>query len=59
MVKESKFLRKQAQKAERQAETIADAEAAEDMRKLASAYRAQADVIRRAEKPKASAKAKR
>jgi len=53
MVKESKFLRKQARKAEKRAETTGDAETADDMRKLASAYRAQADVIRKAEKPKA------
>ena len=59
MVKESKFLRKQARKAEMVAETIEDPEAAQDMRKLASAYRAQADVIRKAEKPKARSKAMR
>ena len=58
MVKESKFLRKQARKAEMRAQTIEDPETAQDMRKLASAYRAQADVIRKAEKPKARSKAK-
>jgi hypothetical protein len=52
MVKESKFLRKQARKAEKRAEVVEDAEAAENMRRLASAYRAQAEVIRKAEKPK-------
>ena len=52
MVKESKFFRKQARKAERRAETVEDAEAAESMRRLASAYRAQASVIKKTEKPK-------
>jgi hypothetical protein len=43
MVKETKFFRKQAKKAERMARAISDAEAAESLSNLAEAYRKQAD----------------
>ena len=44
MVKETKFFRKQAKKAERMVRAISDAEAAESLSNLAEAYRKQADV---------------
>jgi hypothetical protein len=43
MVKETKFFRKQAKKAERMVRAISDAEAAESLSNLAEAYRQQAD----------------
>jgi hypothetical protein len=46
MVKATKFLRKQAAKAERVALTTADEETSKEMLTLASAYRAQADVLK-------------
>jgi hypothetical protein len=46
MVKEAKFLRKQAKKAERMARAMSDAEAAESLSNLAKAYRKQADVLK-------------
>jgi hypothetical protein len=45
MAKETKFLRKQADKAERRARVTADAEVSESLLNLASAYRTQADVM--------------
>lgn len=46
MVKARKFLRKQADNAERAARVSGDPETAEGLRAMARAYRAQADVIR-------------
>jgi hypothetical protein len=47
MVKETKFLRKQADKAERTARSAAlDAEASESLLALAKAYRSQAQVLK-------------
>jgi hypothetical protein len=46
MVKETKFFRKQAKKAERMARAVSDAEAAESLSNLAEAYRNQADVLK-------------
>jgi hypothetical protein len=46
MVKEIKFFRKQAVKAERMARCTSDAEFSERFLNLAKAYRAQADVLK-------------
>ena len=46
MVKETKFFRKQAAKAERMARTASDAEISERFLNLAKAYRIQADVLK-------------
>jgi hypothetical protein len=46
MPKEAKFLRKQADKAERRARVTADAEISESLLNLARAYRTQADVLK-------------
>jgi hypothetical protein len=50
MVKETKFLRRQAEKAERMARTISDAETSENLSNLAKAYRSQAEVLKMAKK---------
>ena len=46
MVKEIKFLRKQAAKAERMARTASDAEISEGFLNMAKAYQRQADVLK-------------
>jgi hypothetical protein len=46
MVKESKFFRKQAVKAERLARSVSDAEISERFLNMAKAYRSQADVLK-------------
>ena len=46
MVKEAKFFRKQAAKAERMALTVSDAEISERFLNMAKAYRSQADVLK-------------
>ena len=46
MVKETKFFRKQAAKAERMARTASDAEISERFLNMARAYRSQADVLK-------------
>jgi hypothetical protein len=46
MVKETKFFRKQAKKAERMARAIFDAEVAASLSNLAEAYRKQADALK-------------
>jgi thymidine phosphorylase len=46
MVKETKFFRKQAAKAERVARTVSDAEMSERFLNMAKAYRSQADVLK-------------
>ena len=50
MVKEAKFLRRQAEKAERMARAISDAETSENLSNLAKAYRSQAEVLKMAKK---------
>ena len=56
MVKESKFLRKQAERAERMALVTSDDEASRSLLNLASAYRSQADVLKQRNKLKKSEK---
>ena len=46
MVKESKFFRKQAEKAERMARAVSDAEISQSFRNMAKAYRSQADMLK-------------
>jgi len=46
MVKEAKFFRKKAAKAERMALTVSDAEISERFLNMAKAYRSQADVLK-------------
>jgi hypothetical protein len=46
MVKESKFLRKQADKAERMARAVSDAEISQSFLNMAKAYRSQADSLK-------------
>ena len=46
MVKETKFFRKQAAKAERMARSVSDAEISERFLNMAKAYRSQADVLK-------------
>ena len=46
MVKETKFFRKQAVKAERMARSVSDAEISERFLNMAKAYRSQADVLK-------------
>jgi hypothetical protein len=46
MVKEAKFFRKQAAKAERMARTVSDAEISERFLSLAKVYRSQADLLK-------------
>jgi hypothetical protein len=46
MVKETKYLRKQADKAERAALATGDAETSKGLRAMASAYRTQADILK-------------
>jgi hypothetical protein len=50
MVKEIKFFRKQADKAERMARAISDVEASQSLSNLAKAYRSQANVLKMAKK---------
>ena len=51
MVKEAKFFRKQADKAERMARSASDAETTQSYLNLANAYRSQADVLKAKKKP--------
>jgi hypothetical protein len=46
MVKETKFFRKQADKAERMARSVTDVELSQRFRNMARAYRSQADVLK-------------
>jgi hypothetical protein len=46
MVKETKFFRKQADKAERMARSATDVEISQGYRNMARAYRSQADVLK-------------
>jgi hypothetical protein len=50
MVKEVKFFRKQAEKAERMALATSDEEASQSLTNLAQAYRSQADALKRSKK---------
>ncbi len=62
MIKETKFFRKQAEKAERMARAAPDEEASQGLSNLAHAYRSQAAVLKKNEKKsrkKAKPKAKR
>jgi hypothetical protein len=56
MVKESKFFRKQAERAERIALATSDDEASQSLLNLANAYRGQADVLKQRNKLKKSEK---
>jgi hypothetical protein len=46
MVKETKFFRKQASKAERMARSVSDPEISQRFLNMAKAYRSQADVLK-------------
>jgi hypothetical protein len=46
MVKETKFLRKQADKAERIAQAVTDVEISQRYMSMARAYRSQADILK-------------
>jgi hypothetical protein len=52
MVKEGKFFRKQAEKAERMALATPDREASQSLSNLAQAYRSQADALKKNRKPR-------
>ena len=52
MTKETKFFRKQAEKAERMARATSDEEASRNLINLAMAYRSQADALKRTKKLK-------
>jgi hypothetical protein len=56
MVKESKFFRKQAERAERMALAASDDETSQSLSNLAKAYRSQADVLKQRNKMKKSEK---
>ena len=50
MIKETKFFRKQAEKAERMARATSDEEASQNLSNLAHAYRSQAAALKKIEK---------
>jgi hypothetical protein len=50
MVKEVKFFRRQAEKAERMARATSDEESSRNLANLALAYRSQADVLKKSQK---------
>jgi hypothetical protein len=52
MIKETKFFRKQAEKAERMARATVDEEASQSLANLAMAYRSQADALKKGKKMK-------
>ena len=56
MVKEAKFFRKQAVKAERMARSVSDAEISERFLNMASGYRSQADVLKAKKESRLKAK---
>ena len=56
MIKETKFFRKQAEKAERMARATADEETSQSLTDLAMAYRSQADALKRSKKLKKQSK---
>jgi hypothetical protein len=53
MVKETKYFRKQAKKADAAAARASDAEVEDDLRALARAYRSQAEILKRKKDQKA------
>jgi hypothetical protein len=59
MVKETKFFRKQAAKAERMARSVSDAEVSQRFLNMALAYRSQADVLKGKKKAKKKSGKKR
>ena len=59
MVKETKFFRKQAEKAERMALATSDEEASQSLSNLARAYRSQADALSKNKKLKKKCPAKK
>jgi hypothetical protein len=59
MVKEAKFFRKQANKAERMARATSDAEVSQSFLNMAKAYRSQADVLKAKKAQKKSRKKRR
>ena len=59
MVKETKFFRKQAEKAERMALATSDEEASQSLSNLAQAYRSQADALSENKKLKKKCPAKK
>jgi hypothetical protein len=59
MVKETKFFRKQAAKAERMARSTPDAEISQSFLNMAKAYRSQADVLKMAKNKKKADKRRR
>jgi hypothetical protein len=52
VVKEAKFFRKQAEKAERLSRALSDTEAAQNLYALAQAYRSQANMLKKSKKAK-------
>jgi hypothetical protein len=50
MIKEVKFLRKQAEKAERMSRATSDEEASQNFANLGRAYRRQADALKKSDK---------
>jgi hypothetical protein len=56
MAKEAKFFRKQAERAERMARAMSDAEVSQNFLNMANAYRGQADVLNAKEKSKRTKK---
>jgi hypothetical protein len=50
MIKETKYFRKQAEKAERMARAVADEEASQGFSSLAEAYRSQAALLKKNQK---------
>jgi hypothetical protein len=56
MVKETKFFRKQAEKAERMALATSNEEVSQNLSNLAQAYRSQADALKKTKKLKKSKK---
>jgi hypothetical protein len=52
MIKQTKFFRKQADKAERMARAVPDLEAAQGLSALADAYQSQADMLKKSKKKK-------
>jgi hypothetical protein len=56
MIKETKFFRKQAEKAERMARATSDEEASQSLSNLAQAYRSQADALKKSKKLEKSKK---
>jgi hypothetical protein len=56
MVKETKFFRKQARKADAAAFRASDTELEADLRALAQAYRSQAEILKRKKDQKAKAR---